>query len=175
MNLTELKANHPELVAAIIGEASATSSANIAELAASIAEKDSKISALSAENEALSKTVSDMEKEKIKAAIAASVVVANSVFDGVFAGSSIPEKFKVKVSKQVSAESFMGSDGNLDVPAYKAAVEAEVAEWEASFSGTTTAGVSGGETRTSEDVVEEETAEDDSDADAYAEKLLKMC
>ena len=175
MNLTELKANHPELVAAIVGEASATSSAKIVELTASIAEKDSKISALTAENESLAKTVSDMEKDKIKATIAGSVVVANSVFDGVFAASSIPEKFKTKVHKQVSAESFMGSDGNLDVAAYKSAVETEVAEWEASFSGTTTAGVSGSDTRTTEDITSDADDSDDSDAEAYADKLLKMC
>lgn len=104
------------------------------------------------------------------------VVVANSVFDGVFAASSIPEKFKTKVHKQVSAESFMGSDGNLDVTSYKSAVETEVAEWEASFSGTTTAGVSGGDTRTTEDVTDSTDASDDADdAEAYADKLLKMC
>ena len=169
MNILELKANHPELVAELTAEVSAASANKIGDLSATIAAKDAAIAALTEENSSLKKSVQEIEKEKLQASIAASVVLAHSIFDSVFAASSVPENFKAKVEKQISAESFMTEEGALDSEKYKAAVETEIAEWEGSFSGSSIAGVgSSGHGNATEE------ASNDSEADAYADELLKL-
>ena len=170
MNILELKANHPDLVAAIAAEVSAASAKTISDISATVVEKDNIIASLTEENSSLKKAVQENEKARLQASIAASVVLANSIFDSAFAASAIPENFKAKVEKQISAESFMTEEGALDADKYKSAVEAEIAEWEGSFSGTSVAGV-GSSASGNED---KGPGDNDSEADAYADELLKL-
>lgn len=173
MNLNELKANHPDLVAMIVNEVSAASSATIADLTAKVSNSDTIVASLKEENANLKKTVSDMEKANIQKSVEASKALAASKFEAAFAASSIPEKFKGKVEKQVSATSFIDAEGSLDCAGYEKAVSDEISEWESSFEGTAVAGVGAADAKDATDAKDSKTTPD-SDVDATVKELLNL-
>ena len=133
MNLVELKANYPELVAQIVGEVSATSSTDIAAIKGVVAEKEKEIAAAAETIADLQKKSADLEKANMQLVIKGAHSDASGIFAGLFAASSIPEKFKSKVEKQVSAADFIDEKGVLATEDYKKHVSAEIADWEGSF------------------------------------------
>ena len=133
MNLAELKANFPELVAQITGEVSAASASDLAAVKGLVSEKEKELSAAAETITELQKQKADLEKANLQLVIKGAQAEASGIFSSLFAASSIPEKFMGKVSNQVPSSNFIDEKGVLAVDDYKKAVSAEIADWEGSF------------------------------------------
>ena len=138
MDIKELREKHPNLVSEIEEAASATASKKSEEKLNSVLDlvqsKDIEIAKLASENETLKKANVDLEKMNLQSKTEAAKSKAKVIFTEKMANSTIPEPFHKKINKQIGFSSFLNEEGNLDEEKYTEAVDAEVADWEATLS-----------------------------------------
>lgn len=138
--------------------------AKVALLEADVKAKNVEIAELSAANTKLDKELilerAKVQKEKDSAEAEAIAIAA-------LATSSIPQNLHTKVRGLVNYADFKKEDGTFDKDAYAAAFKAEVAEWEGSFTKSTTVVLTDD---TKIDSIGSESADDDVE---YGKKLAK--
>lgn len=103
-----------------------------AEFSAELAKKDGQVVELSEKltkmSDSLTQIQAKMEKEEALRQEMALKAEADSVFDAAFSNSSVPDRLKSKVRKQISHHSFV-KDGVLGKEEFQAAIEAELNDW----------------------------------------------
>ena len=159
----QLKVARPDLVTAIMEDASAPLIAEQKELKS---DSDAKFSALEEENNKL-KAENAESKERIVAlerqeAIRDAQMLdaqANNILESSLAGSKIPKRLHSKVSASINKEDFV-VEGKLDEAAYTAKVNEEVEDWEASLGDSTIQGV-GASSRSDGGSSDDDDSEDD--------------
>lgn len=130
MTFVELKEKDPKLAT---------------EIEASLTEKDSKITSLTAEIEQLKKTNTDLtnenkENEKRIVKLESSMISlreiasqekANAIIASAFAKEDIPAKFQIRIKKYLNFKEHLTEDGSLDEEKFTQHVAGEVASWKA--------------------------------------------
>lgn len=165
MDLVELQTKHKALYDSVVQTAQESVQAAVA---VSLAEKDAQIAAkekeiadlkveTSTKTEALSALetrMNSIEKAEVLREKAETIRVARDnqekaklISEGLLGASNLPQKFHEKVTKQVNADSFI-VDNVLDTEKYKAALNAEIKDWETQLESFTPVQGIGGAPRT---------------------------
>lgn len=129
MNKEQFKTDHPEEYAKLVGEIQSQFEVTKVELENKLANAVSEKEKLSAENISLEKRVIQIEKNDTLRAEREISSTADSIFTAQFNAVGLPERLFSKVRKLVSHNEFV-KDGSLDREAFKAAVDAELKDWE---------------------------------------------
>lgn len=170
MDLVELQTKHKTLYDSVVQTAQESvqvaATASLAEKDAQIAAKEKEIADLKAETStktealsALETRMNSIEKAEIIRAAKDNQEKAKLISEGLLGASNLPQKFHEKVTKQVNADSFI-VDNVLDTEKYKAALNAEIKDWETQLGSLTPVqGIGGGAPRTVADP-STETADD---------------
>lgn len=133
MKFTEYKEKHPEEFAKLSAEITASIETKFAEDKAAL---ETKLAEAQATNVKLSEDVTSGEKRLLALEKAEAIRVeqgiqfsADKAFTDKFAASGLPARLGDKIRKLVDHEQFV-ADGKLDIEAFKAAVDAELTDWQ---------------------------------------------
>lgn len=126
MDLTKLKADHPELVAQIKLEAKAEAEAKAKTEAES--QFADQITSLKEENSKRDKQIAELTKREEIRKEKDMKMEADKIWQSMFSDSGLPERLFAKITGNVSYSNFVVDDA-LDMDKFKDAVKAELKDW----------------------------------------------
>lgn len=158
MDIKTLKEQHPEVYKAVVAEATAEKDK---ELDAVTQERDSLKASLDKQkedNSTLSDRVQSLEKNDALRAEKDMKARADNMVQSALSASKVPARLHSKVANQLDHNKFV-SEGKLDEEGFKAAIDAEVKDWEEITSETDA--VQGMSFATDRNLDSDDSAEDD--------------
>lgn len=162
MDIKTLKEQHPEVYKAVVAEATAKKDE---ELATVTQERDSLKASLDKQkddNSALTERVQSLEKNDALRAEKDMKAKADNMVYSALSASKVPARLHSKVANQIDHNKFV-SEGKLDEEGFKAAIDAEVKDWEDITSETNA--VQGMSFAKDQNVSSDDSAEDDAMVD----------
>jgi len=166
MDLKELKEKHANLVSELTAEIKASFSAEVEAKDKEITSLSSQVEKLSTQKGESEKRIADLEKKEALRTEKEIELSATSLFDTKLSQSKLPDRLHEKVKKHVAYNDFV-KEGVLDREEFSKAVDAEIADWEKSFSADTPT-VKGVSTKKKTDVDNEDV---DNDVDRLSAHL----
>lgn len=166
MDLKELKEKHANLVSELTAEIKASFSAEVEAKDKEITSLSSQVEKLSTQKGESEKRIADLEKKEALRTEKEIELSAISLFDTKLSQSKLPDRLHEKVKKHVAYNDFV-KEGVLDREEFSKAVDAEIADWEKSFSADTPT-VKGVSTKKKTDVDNEDV---DNDVDRLSAHL----